>query len=162
VPRVAAVPRLPESTMLAVLNALLAVAYSFGTLARGSAPPSPGRVSIVLLIDSLGPVWQGAFGLVAALLFIGLLRPGLLPIGHILGAGVTTIYATAIWIGWGFSTPRPSVISALAFTALIGWHFALSVSYARGPSLTSRKAPRPPSVSDIADRVEPRHARRGG
>lgn len=131
--------RLIASGALALLHGMLAIAYTFPWLARSAAAVrGPGTVSVVLYIDSLGPVWQLAFGVTAALLLVGLAYRRLLAIAHTLGGSALAVFAAGLWLGWAFSEPRPSMLTALGYTACVVWHLTIGVTYARIASLAQR------------------------
>lgn len=130
--------RLIASSSLAVMHGALAIAYTFPWLARSSAPPRPGQVSIVLYIDSLGPVWQLAFGLTAAVLLAGLVWPRWLALAHTLGGAALAVFSAGLWLGYALSEPRPSMLTALGYSACVVWHLTIGVTYSKVSSLQRR------------------------
>ncbi len=125
--------RTVASGFLALAHGFLAIAYAFPAITRGyPPPPDVRRISIVLYIDSLGPVWQIAFGLTGAVLgFAVLVRHRTLALAHTLGGAAMAVYGSALWIGFALSEPRPTVTGAVAYTGLTIWHLTIGVTYAR-------------------------------
>ena len=126
--------RFVASGCLAAGHAALAYAYLTPDLARG-AGPRPGQISIMLYIDSLGPVWQLAFGVTALLLVGGLTVPRWLATAHTVSGAVVGGLGASLWAGFAFSEPRPAILSAIAYTLITVWHVTISVTYARLTSL---------------------------
>lgn len=148
--------RLIATSTLAALHAVLAVVYAVPNLARGYPPP-PGvtRVSIVSYIESLGPVWQIAFGLTAVALFTGMVVHRFLAIAHTLAGAGMSMFAAALWLGFAFSSPAPSLLPSLGFTACVVWHLTIGVTFAKLASL-------PKGHVEIPDPPPTRHRRKAG
>jgi hypothetical protein len=124
--------RLVATFALAALHGTLALVYLTPGLARGyPPPPNVNRVSIVTYIESLGPVWQITFGLTAVLLVVGMFRHKLLALAHTVAGAGMSMFASALWLGFAFSSPKPAILSALGFTACVVWHLTIGVTFAR-------------------------------
>lgn len=132
---------LAGTVVLTALHAALGIAYIHPRLARGVYAPLPGRVSVVSYIDDLAlPGWQVGFCVTAALLLLALYWTRWLPTAHGLAAGVMSIYVAALWFGFALSEQRPSIVTALGFTAVTLWHVVLAVTYSVALSLPEKRA----------------------
>jgi hypothetical protein len=127
--------RIVATSVLAFYCAIFAYLYALPLpLRAGPEAVSLGRVSVVLYIDSLGPVWQAGFGLSTLALAAGLIWHRVLAWAHTGSGAVTTTYASSLWIGFFASSPHPPPLPtagyALATSAVALWHFQIGVAYA--------------------------------
>lgn len=159
---VVSIPRLLASATLASVHGVLALAYAFPDLARGTAPTAGGnRVSIVSYLDSLGPVWQTVFGLTGAAIVAGLVFPRWLALAHTLAGAGLAVFAAALWFGFAFSDPRPAILSALGYSAAVVWHMTIAATYSRmsamaaAPRSYSRASGGPPTAPMDAVCLDP-------
>jgi hypothetical protein len=153
--------RLIASGSLAALHAVLTFVYAIPGLARGYPPP-PGvnRINIVTYIESLGPVWQIGFGLTASLLIAGMIRHAWLSVAHTVAGSGMAVFSSALWLGFAFSTPKPSVLPCLGFTACVIWHLTIGVTFARLAAVSRTAADRAASVEDLPPQPAPRRPNR--
>lgn len=139
-------PRRIATGSLAFTHLLLAFAYSQPALSRSTLPSlptnstSPGQISIVSYIDSLGPIWLIGFGVTSLLLITALLlRPLWLRWAHVAALAVSTSFCFALWAGFALSSPRPTIIAATLSIAVVGGHFAMSDLYSGALATVPRR-----------------------
>lgn len=130
------------TVVLGLLHAVMGVAYIVPGLARGSATATaPGRISVVTYVDQLAlPAWQIGFTMSALLLLLAVRYTRWLVVVHGIGAGMMATYTAALWAGYILSDPRPSIVTAVGFTATLLWHGVLAVTYNAALSLPPRRA----------------------
>lgn len=120
-----------RTALLAFVSACLAVAYAIPGLGVARAAAPPGRRSIISYLETLGPVWATAFGVVAGLLVWGLLSDRLLEVWHASGAAVSAGYAVALWYGALASRPVGTVVGAVLSLLMLSLHVWSAMDYAR-------------------------------
>lgn len=117
-----------------ILQALAAVLHSFPRLV---SPGRPTTMTVVVYIDSLGPVWVILFGVTALGLAVSLYRRQCMNWAHLSAAVVWVLYTSALIVGawatkgaWFF----PVVTAAIVFI-----HAKLASGYDDDASRSARR-----------------------
>lgn len=114
------------SWLLAVVAFVLAVVFAIPGLGVSRTLPA-GRRSVVAFLD---PWWSVAFGVVAIVLAVALLRQVCVVAAHTLGVAVFAFWSAAVLIGSVMSDPPGPVTSAVFGVAVTLLHFWSVVDYA--------------------------------
>lgn len=118
------------SLMLAVVSVALGFAYQTPALTRPVQRPGSRQVSIVQAIDAIGPVWFLAFVAVGVLTLVGLMLSNrIMVIAHSAGTVIFGMFTAAVWLGWAFSDPRPTIVSPILALGAVGFQWLCALVY---------------------------------
>nr|WP_019668050.1 hypothetical protein [Rhodococcus sp. 15-649-1-2] len=122
------------SGVLAIASFVVGLLYAVSFLGAPQLvrrPLPPGQESLVVIIESWGPIWPGVFGIAAAALVVAILWPSriVIVVTHVIGLAAWSWYGTAILAGALLQEPPVPIlhgalscfVAALHIVAALVW-----------------------------------------
>ncbi|MFD6518100.1 hypothetical protein [Rhodococcus sp. NPDC060176] len=108
------------------LMAIVVGATYWGPTEWVRRPLPPNQTSIVVMVESIGPVWPVIFTVTGAALVVASLLGRYVVAAHVLGIFGWMFYGAAIIVGAVLSEPPAPIVTGLIAIGVAGIHFGMT------------------------------------